>query len=155
MQDTAILGYLGRALSLELSAVQQYLAMAKVLDMRGMMQAGEKFRHEASEELSHAERIIGRMVAMGLAPSASRLRPVQVEGSLPQLIEHAVRLENEIVTFYTQAVAYCTHAQDIENRVFFSDLLREEQEHASSIDQFQKLILDGHALDELKREEPL
>lgn len=99
MQDPATPGYLGRALSLELSAVQQYLSLAKVLELRGMQQAGEKFRHEAQEEMEHAERIIGRMLALGFAPNASHLRPTRLSGSLPQLIQHVTAMEREIVEF--------------------------------------------------------
>jgi len=140
-QDPVILGYLGRALSFELSAVQQYLSLARLLELRGMALAGEKFRHEALEEMQHAERIIGRMLALGVAPNASRLRPVRLNGSLPQLIQYAIDLETEIVNFYAQAVHYCSRTQDHENRIFFEMLLHEEQQHATGIDTWQREIL--------------
>ncbi len=143
-QDLAILGYLGRALSFELSAVQQYLSLAKLLDLRGMPQAGEKFRHEAQEEMQHAERIIGRMLALNAAPNASSIRPVRLNGSLPELMKHAAELEAEIVTFYDQAVRYCSRTQDHENRIFFETLLREEQQHAAEIEVWRQQIETGH-----------
>jgi len=132
-QDPVILGYLGRALSFELSAVQQYLSLGRLLTLRGLPQAGDKFRLEAQEEMEHAERIIGRMLAVGVAPSASSLRPARLDGSLSELIQHTVNLETEIVNFYAQAVQYCQRAQDHENRIFFEALLKEEQQHASGI----------------------
>ena len=146
-QDPAILGYLGRALSFELSAVQQYLSLAKLLEHRGMPQAGEQFRHEAQEEMEHAERIIGRMLALGVAPGASQLRPVRLDGSLPQLMQHAGQMEAEIVNFYAQAVHYCSRVQDHENRIFFETLLREEQEHASSLDTWRQAVESGQSAD--------
>lgn len=143
MQDPAIPGYLGRALSLELSAVQQFLALAKLLEMRGMTEAGGKFRHEAQEELEHAQRIIGRMLALGFAPNASHLRPTRLQGSLPQLMEHVAAMEREIVEFYARAVSHCRRAQDHENRIFFEALLIEEQQHASGIDHWRNEIEAG------------
>ena len=140
-QDPVILGYLGRALSFELSAVQQYLSLAKLLELRGMAQAGEKFRHEAQEEMQHAERIIGRMLVLGVAPNASRLRPAPLNGSLPQLMQYATDLETEIVNFYAQAVHYCRRTEDHENRIFFETLLHEEQQHATVIDTWRREIL--------------
>lgn len=131
--DPAVLGYLGRALSLELTAVQQYLSLARVLEIRGMPEAGEKFRAEGKEEMEHAERIIGRMLAVGVAPSASCLRPARVDGSLAQLIQNTVDLETEIVNFYGQAVNHCYSTQDHENRIFFEALLKEEQQHAKGL----------------------
>lgn len=143
IQDHAILGYLGRALSFELTAVQQYLSLARLLEMRGMPNAGEKFHSEALEELKHAEQIIGRMLALGVAPNASQLRPVRLDGSLPQLMKYASELEAEIVEFYAQAVRYCSRTQDHENRFFFETLLLEEQRHAAKIDTWQHSILGG------------
>ena len=131
--DPAVLGYLGRALSLELSAVQQYLSLARMLEIRGMPEAGEKFRAEGKEEMEHAERIIGRMLAVGVAPSASCLRPAQVNGALAQIIQHTIELEREIVNFYGEAVRHCYSTQDHENRIFFEALLKEEQQHAAGL----------------------
>ena len=39
-----VLGYLGRALSLELSAVQQYMTQASLLSLWGQAAAAERFR---------------------------------------------------------------------------------------------------------------
>ncbi len=139
-QDPVILGYLGRALSFEFSAVQQYLSLGRMLSLRGMPQVGDKFRLEAQEEMEHAERIIGRMLAVGVAPSASNLRPARLDGSLPELIQHTVNLETEIVNFYAQAVQYCQRMQDHENRIFFAALLKEEQQHATGLQEWWREI---------------
>ncbi len=139
-QDPVIFGYLGRALSFELSAVQQYLSLGRMLALRGMPQAGDKFRLEAQKEMAHAERIIGRMLAVGVAPSGSHLRPARLDGSLPELIQHTVNLETEIINFYAQAAQYCKRAQDHENRIFFEALLKEEQQHASGIQEWWQEI---------------
>jgi len=140
-QDAVIPGYLGRALSYELSAVQQYLSLSSLLTMRGVHEASERFRNEAQDELQHAERIIGRMVALGFAPNASCLRPPKLNGSLSQLVEHVIELEHEIVEFYESAVQYCIQAGDCENRIFFDALLSEERQHASHVnDWWQKMV---------------
>ncbi len=142
-QDPVIFGYLGRALSFELSAVQQYLSLGRMLELRGMSQAGDKFRLEAQEEMQHAERIIGRMLAVGVSPSASCLKPARLDGSLSELIQHTVNLEIEIVNFYDQAVQYCKRTQDYENRLFFEALLTEEQQHVTCIREWwQKVVGD-------------
>ena len=145
IQDPAILGYLGRALSFELTAVQQYLSLARLLEMRGVSQAGEKFRREAEDEMEHAERIIGRMLALGVAPNASYLRPPRLDGDLLQLMQHANDLETEIIGLYAQAVKYCSRIEDYENRIFFEKLLAEEQQHADGLDNWRQQIEDGEA----------
>ncbi len=142
-RDPVIFGYLGRALSFELSAMQQYLSLARLLELRGMPQAGEKCRYEAQQEMQHAERIIGRMLALGIAPNASCLRPPCLAGALPQLMQHASDLEAEIIQFYDQAVKYCSRTEDHESRFFFETLLLEEQQHASGLESWQQQIMMG------------
>jgi len=143
IQDPAVLGYLGRALSLELSAVQQYLSLARWLEMRGMSQIAQRFRDEAQEELQHVDRIIGRMLALGVAPNASQCRPVRLDGSLSELMEYLAGFELEIVGFYQQAVNHCLRLNDHENRMFFELLLQEERQHAIGIEAWRQELITG------------
>lgn len=142
-QDAAVIGYLGRALSLELSAVQQYLSLSRLLDMRGVPDAGKCFQREAQEELEHAERIIARMLALGFAPNATQLQPTRLNGSLLELMAQIVTLEGEIIEFYSQASRHCLQIRDYENRIFFETLLQEEQEHVKVVTTWQQRLLDG------------
>jgi bacterioferritin len=131
--DLQVLGYLGRALSLELSAVQLYSTQAMLTASWGLTEVAEKFRAESIEEMGHAERIIGRMLALGVAPNASQLRPVRLGQTLQQLLEVDHAFEQELVKLYSDAVAYCTRSGDQDSRLFFKSLLGEEQEHAKEL----------------------
>jgi len=131
--DQRALGYLGRALSLELSAVQLYTTQAKLVLTWGLDEVAEKFRAEAAEELEHAERLISRMLAVGVAPNASQLRPVKLGLNLQQLLEHDHAFEMELVLLYEDAVQHCFRIGDQENRLLFEALLEEEKEHARSL----------------------
>jgi bacterioferritin len=128
--DTRILGYLGRALSLELSAVQLYSTQAKLVDAWGLAEVAAKFSDEAAEELGHAERIISRMLAAGVAPNASQLRPVKLGQNLQELLQHNHAFELELVRLYEDASQHCARVGDHESRLFFTTLLGEEQQHA-------------------------
>lgn len=142
--DPVVIGFLGRALSFEFSAVQQYLSLAKLLQTKGLVKESEKFRHEAQEELSHAERIITRLIGFGCAPSATQLRPAKLRGSLVQVILGTSQLENDIVALYTQAVRYCEKNNDIENRIFFETLLNEEKSHYSELHALAEQMASGN-----------
>ena len=136
--DPIVLGFLGRALSLEMSAVQQYLTLSRILKLRGFEELADRFSHEAQEEMAHADRIIGRMLVLGVAPNATQLRPARLGDSLPALIDNVQSLENEIVSFYQQAVEHCARVEDFDNRLFFDQLLQEERQHASSLGDWQQ-----------------
>jgi bacterioferritin len=136
--DTRVLGYLGRALSLELSAVQLYSTQAKLVAVWGLTEVAEKFGNEVKEEMGHADRIISRMLALGVAPNASQLRPVKLGQNLQQLLQYNLAFENELVTLYSEASAHCARVGDHDNRMFFDALLKEEQAHAYEWSQWLK-----------------
>jgi bacterioferritin len=131
--DLRVLGYLGRALSLELSAVQLYSTQAKLVEMWGLSEVAEKFSKESREEMQHAERIIARMLALGVAPNASQLRPVKLGSDLQSLLTHDYAFENEIISLYEKACAHTAKSGDHENRLLFEALLKEEQSHAKEL----------------------
>jgi bacterioferritin len=99
----------------------------------GLAEASEKFRAESVEEMGHAERIIGRMLALGVAPNASQLRPVRLGQTLQQLLEIDHAFEKELVKLYSDAAAHCTRCGDQDSRLFFESLLGEEQVHAKEL----------------------
>jgi len=131
--DQRVLGYLGRGLSLELSAVQLYSTQAKLVQNWGLSEVAGKLSAEASEELGHAERIISRMLALGVAPNASQLRPVKLGADLRALLEHDYDFEVELVKLYAEARDHCVRIGDQDNRLFFESLLSEEQAHAETL----------------------
>lgn len=126
-------GFLGRALSFELSAVQQYMTHAALCEAWNLNDEGRHWREEAVGETKHAERIIQHMQRLGVVPGASQLRAVKVGASLSELIAHNVRLEQDIVSLYSDATVSCLRGGDHDNAGFFQKLLDEEQEHAREL----------------------
>lgn len=127
--DQRVPGYLGRALSLELSAVVLYTTQARLVSTWGLAQAAAKLQEEALEEHKHVERIIERMLALGLAPNASQLRPVKLGRSLSELLEVNMAFEQELITLYRDAARHCARNGCQDDRVLFEGLLAEEQAH--------------------------
>jgi bacterioferritin len=132
--DQKILGFLGRALSLELSAVQQYSTQARLVASWGLSEAADSFRKEAGEELQHANRIIERMLAVGVAPAGSQLRPVKLAKDLSALLQIDQAFEADVIQMYQTAARYCASVGDHDSRVFFEELLKEEQQHLAELD---------------------
>jgi bacterioferritin len=131
-----ILGFLGRALSLELSAIQQYSTHAQLAQLWGLKDVAEKFRNESREEMNHVERIIARMLSLGGVPNASMLRPTQFGTNLAELLTKNLHLEMELVALYSEAAHFCHRSGDVDDRVFFEALLAEEQSHRATLGQW-------------------
>ena len=131
--DQGVLGYLGRALSLEFSAVQLYSTQARLVATWGLEEPAKRLRDEATEEMQHVERIIARMLALGVAPSASQLRPVKLGDDLLSLLQHDYEFERELVQLYHDAARHSARIASHDDRVFFQALLEEEQAHADEL----------------------
>ena len=128
-----VLGYLGRALSLELSAVQQYMTHASLVDLWGDREAAQRFRQESIEEMQHAERLVQQMLVMGVAPAASQLRPVSHAPDLLGLLRLNGVMETDLIDHYGQAVRFCVLIGDSQNGAFFRALWEEEQRHGEEL----------------------
>ena len=131
--DPQVLGYLGRALSLELSAVQLYTTQACLLANWGLQEPARKLQAEAAEEMQHVERVIARMLGVGAAPNASQLRPVQLGADLETLLKINLSFEQELVKLYRDAVRHCISVGSQNDRQFFQSLFEEEQQHAADL----------------------
>ena len=143
--DERVMGYLGRALSLELSAVQLYSTQTMLVSSWGLTDVADKLQAESREEMAHAERIISRMLALGLAPNASQLRPVRLGRNLQELLQYDAAFENELISLYDDAVRYCVSITDYDNRLFFEALLNEEKTHATDLMQWLQELKQNEA----------
>ena len=125
--DPLVLGYLGRGLSLEFTAVQQFSTQARLLATWGLDTEAERLQSLVGERMRSADRIIARMLAVGVAPGASQLRPVRVGATLSAMLEEDGRLDADAQGLYGAAVAHCTRMEDSDNRLFFGGLQNDGQ----------------------------
>ena len=141
--DPRVLGYLGRALSLEFSAVQLYSTQSRLVAYWGLASAAERLRHEAEEELQHTDRIIERMLALGAAPNASQLRPVKLGENLVDMLKINQHFEQELIDLYHAAATYSARIGDHDSRLFFHALFDEERRHHKELLAWQAELSDG------------
>ena len=128
-----VLADLGRALSLELTAVQQYLTQAVLVESWGDSQSADRFRRETVEEMQHAERLVKRMVELGFAPGASQLRPATHAADLEGLLRLNADLEAQLINHYANAWDLCQRIGDAANGTLFHALWQDEQRHGEEM----------------------
>lgn len=127
MANTQILGFLGRALSLEFSASQHYLAQASLAKSRNEMNFAEGFVTLANEELQHANLITDRMIAQGAVPAGSVLRPATPTGNIIDALRSCEEREVVLIQLYSEASQYCLNMGASDDYALFVKLLEEEQ----------------------------
>jgi len=117
------------ALSMELTAIQQYLLHTHVLDDWGLDRLAERMRTEMSEELGHAGRFIDRILYLEGMPKVEAAKaPIQAQG-LDALFRADLGEERGAVQFYTQAAQDAAKDNDIGTSRLFEDIAIEEEGH--------------------------
>lgn len=132
--DPRTLGWLSRALTHEMSAVQQYLAQSVLVRLWGDDALADELRAEAVEELKHAERLMERLIVLGLAPSAGNLAPARLGRSTEALLAADRVIEVDAVRIYQEALAHVERMRDADSASLLSSILSEEMMHVQALD---------------------
>ncbi len=94
------------------------MTQASLVEFWAEGESADRFRQETVEELHHAERIVKRMLTLGVAPAASQLRPVTHAGESPTT---------------PRPCASVLQIGDAEQQAFFQTLWLEEQQHGHEL----------------------
>jgi bacterioferritin len=124
--DVRILGYLGRAISLEFSSAQEYLAQAALAQSRQEIEPARGFVMLANEEFNHVALLTERLVLLGALPSQSVLKATTPSGQLSEALAVCEVRERELIALYAEAAAYCTNTGAGEDASLFTQLHEEE-----------------------------
>lgn len=139
-RNQASIASLQQGLSMELTAAQQYLLHAHVLDDWGLDRLAAKMREEMTEELGHAGRFIERILFLGGDPKVVPAKePVRAE-TLKAMFETDRADEAEAIEFYAKAARAAGEADDIGTRVLFETIVLDEEGHWDWLDQQLRLL---------------
>lgn len=131
--DSRILGYLGRALSLEFSAGQHYLTQASLSKNRNELNYAEGFVVLANEEFQHANLLTDFMVTKGVVPAGSVLSSATPSSSIYEALRSCEAREIDLIQLYSEATQYCHNMGSIDGHSLFNRLFTEEQEQLARI----------------------
>ena len=131
--DPRTLGWLSRALSHEMRAVQQYLAQSVLARLWGNETLAKDLRREAVEEMVHAERLMERLILLGVAPSAGNLPPARLGQNVNEMLDADHALEVDAVRLYEEALAHARRMRDTDNAALLEDILGEEIAHVKEM----------------------
>lgn len=128
-KNSASLENLQKALSMELTAVHQYMLHAHVLDDWGLDKLASKMREEMHEELVHAGTFINRILFLKGDPKISAEKAPQRSQSLKDMFEADLSEEKGAIEFYAEAAKAAASAGDIGTRSVFEKILLDEEGH--------------------------
>src|SRR5246127_4707173 len=102
-----VLDALNRALTVELTAINQYFCQAKMCMNWGLRKLGAKHYEESLSEMKHAEKLIDRILFLEGVPEIPRYDVIRVGTNVKEQFENDLKLEMNGVHTYNAAIDLC------------------------------------------------
>ena len=99
------------ALTVELTAINQYFCQAKMCDNWGFKKLAAKHYVESMGEMKHAEKIIERILFLDGVPEIARYDVIRVGTNVKEQFEYDLALEMGGVNHYNLTVDRCAPAR--------------------------------------------
>lgn len=127
--DPQVIDALNQALTIELTAINQYFCQAKMCQNWGFDKLYKKHYHESIGEMKHAEKIIERILFLEGVPEIARYDVIRVGADVKEQFENDLKLEMNGVRHYNAAIELCTKLKDNGTREILEPILSESEEH--------------------------
>jgi bacterioferritin len=127
--DAKVLEALNRALTTELTAINQYFVQAKMLKNWGYLALAKKMHDESIGEMKHADRIIERILFLEGIPNIARYDVIRVGKDVREQFQNDLKLEMTGVKGYNETIELCIKARDSGTRELLEEILVSSEDH--------------------------
>jgi bacterioferritin len=138
--DPQILDALNRALTIELTAINQYFVQAKMCNNWGFKKLGGKHYEESIGEMKHAEKLIDRIIFLDGVPEIARYDVIRVGTNVKEQLENDLALELRGVQTYNEAITLAAQHKDNGSRELMEEILLDSEEHVDWLESQLNLI---------------
>ena len=127
--DAKVIEALNRALTTELTAINQYFVQAKMLKNWGYLALAKKVYEESIGEMKHADAIIERILFLEGIPNIARYDVIRVGKDVLEQFQNDLKLEMAGVKGYNEAIELCLKVKDSGTRELLESILVSSEEH--------------------------
>lgn len=124
-----VIDLLNEVLTAELTAINQYWIHARMCHNWGFQRLYEKVRHEAIDEMKHADELVERLLYLEGLPNLQRLGKVNVGQTVAEQFKLDLGMEREALERFNRGVALCVAEGDNGTREILEKMLRSEEDH--------------------------
>jgi bacterioferritin len=127
--DPQVIDGLNRALTIELTAINQYFCQAKMCKNWGFHKLASKHYEESLGEMKHAEKLIDRILFLEGTPEIARYDVIRVGTNVQEQFQNDLALEKGGVVAYNALIDLCMRRKDNGTRELVAPILVESEEH--------------------------
>ena len=135
-----VLEVLARMLKEELGAISQYFVHAEMCENWGYNRLSAHTKKEAINEMTHAEKLIERILFLEGMPNLNDMPKLNVGKDVRQQFQNDLTLEKGAVADYNSGVATCRKAGDNASADLLEGILADEEEHVDFLEEQLSLI---------------
>ncbi len=129
-----VIEYLNKALTSELTAVNQYWLHYRLLEDWGYTRLAQKERAESIEEMHHADKLVKRIIFLEGFPNLQHVDPLMIGQNIKEVLECDLKAEYGARALYMEARACCRKEEDYVTKDLFEELLADEEGHIDFIE---------------------
>jgi bacterioferritin len=138
--EQQVIEYLKKALSHELTAVNQYWLHYRILDNWGYKDLAKTWRKESIEEMQHADLLVARILFLEGMPNMHLHDPLRIGQSVKEIIECDLKTEVDARALYLEAAQYCLSVNERVSMNLFEQLTTDEEHHIDFLETQLELI---------------
>ena len=147
--DEKVIEFLNKALTNELTAINQYWLHYRVLADWGLQRLADKEREESIDEMKHADQLAERVLFLGGLPNFQAIHRLKVGENVEEILKADLAVEMEAIPLLKDAIEYCESVRDYVSRDLFCAILESEEEHVdfleTQFDQIARMGLENYA----------
>lgn len=132
--DPGVIEFLNKALTNELTAINQYWLHYRVLADWGVTKLAEYERHESIDEMKHADVLAERILYLNGLPNFQMLHNLRVGETVEEILKADLAVEHDAIPLLTDAIEHCEKVRDYVSREIFARILESEEEHVDFLE---------------------
>ena len=148
-----IIDGLNGALTIELTAINQYFCQAKMCADWGFHTLGKKHHEESIGEMKQADKLIERILFLEGTPEIARYDVIRVGTDVKEQFENDLKLELNGVKAYNELVELAVKLGDNGTRELAAPILTESEEHVDWLEtqlfRIEKVGIENYLADQM------
>jgi bacterioferritin len=132
--DARVIEFLNKALTNELTAINQYGLHYRMLANWGIARLAEFERHESIDEMKHADRLADRILFLEGLPNFQRIDSLKIGENVEEILKSDLALELEAIPVLRDGIQHCESVRDYVSRELLEDILENEEQHVDFLE---------------------